>query len=100
MIRQDKTRQVFILSIDDTNMLIYKNRKQKILLSVLHLQNNFNRRFSTQFKIMCQKLKQIIKVIKKVEMAIIVCKAGFFMLVGITFNFFLNSLLVKKSLNS
>lgn len=42
-------------------MLIYKNRKQKILLSGLHLQNNFNRRFSTQFKIMCQKLKQKIK---------------------------------------
>ena len=32
-------------------MLIYKNRKQKILRSGLHLQNNFNRRFSTQFKI-------------------------------------------------
>ena len=37
-----KTRQVFILSIDDTNMLIYKNRKQKILLLGLHLQNYFN----------------------------------------------------------
>ena len=43
-------------------MLIYKNRKQKILLSGLHLQNDFNRRFSTEFKIMCQKLKQKIKI--------------------------------------
>ena len=32
-------------------MLIYENRKQKILLTGLHLQNNFNRRFSTHFTI-------------------------------------------------
>ena len=49
--RQDKTKQVFILSNDNTNMFIYKNRKQKILLSGLHLQNNSNRRFSTQLSL-------------------------------------------------